>query len=57
MHWFTYAAIAAWLLTVGVWLFRMNEALAKYNPLFIIPLLQACPVACRLVASSRHRSE
>jgi len=45
------------LLTVGVWLFRMNEALAKYNPLFIIPLLQACPVACRLVASSRHRSE
>ena len=40
-HWFTYFVIAAWLATAGIWLFRLNEALGKYNPLFIIPLLQA----------------
>ena len=40
-HWFTYFVIAAWLATAGIWLFRLNEALGKYNPLFIIPLLQS----------------
>jgi|Transcript_75496 hypothetical protein len=37
---FTYICILAWICLVGVWLFRLNEALSKYNPLFIIPLLQ-----------------
>lgn len=39
-HWFTYKCILVWLAFVVVWLYRMNEALSKYNPLFIIPLLQ-----------------
>ncbi|GMH51000.1 hypothetical protein TL16_g10034 [Triparma laevis f. inornata] len=39
-HWFTYVTIITWLLTVSVWLQRLNDALGKFNPLFIIPLLQ-----------------
>ncbi|GMH95329.1 hypothetical protein TrVE_jg9083 [Triparma verrucosa] len=39
-HWFTYVTIITWLLTVSVWLHRLNDALGKFNPLFIIPLLQ-----------------
>lgn len=38
--WFTYATMVFWISTVGVWLKRLNDALAKLNPLFIIPLLQ-----------------
>lgn len=38
--WFTYATIVFWLVTVSVWLKRLNDALGKFNPLFIIPLLQ-----------------
>jgi hypothetical protein len=38
--WFTWVTLIAWLAFVGVWLFRMNEALSLYDPLFIIPLLQ-----------------
>lgn len=29
------------LVTVAFWLYRLNAALGKYDPLFIIPLLQA----------------
>lgn len=38
--WFTYATIILWILTVGVWLSRLNNALSKFDPLLIIPLLQ-----------------
>ena len=38
--WFTYAVFVYWLVTVGVWLVRMNNALALFDPIFIIPLLQ-----------------
>jgi hypothetical protein len=38
--WFTYATILFWIMTVLVWLKRLNDALEKFNPLFIIPLLQ-----------------
>ena len=38
--WFTWVTLVGWLFFVGVWLFRMNEALSLYDPLFIIPLLQ-----------------
>ena len=37
---FTYATILLWVMTVLVWLKRLNDALQKFNPLFIIPLLQ-----------------
>jgi len=40
-HWYTYTTILAWLVLMGFWLYRLNDALSLYNPLFIIPLLQA----------------
>lgn len=38
--WFLYFTIMMWLSTVVVWLKRLNNALKKFNPLLIIPLLQ-----------------
>ncbi|KAL7528360.1 hypothetical protein ACHAXR_002401, partial [Thalassiosira sp. AJA248-18] len=38
--WFTYLTLVIWILTVIVWLKRLNDALKMFNPLFIIPLLQ-----------------
>ena len=38
--WFTYVTIILWLVTVAVWLKRLNDALSTFDPLFIIPLLQ-----------------
>ena len=40
VEWFTYVVLAYFLVTVGFWLYRLNAALGKYDPLFIIPLLQ-----------------
>jgi len=37
---FTYTTIIVWIVTVGVWLKRLNDALSIFDPLFIIPLLQ-----------------
>ena len=35
-HWMIYATIGMWLCLMSVWLYRMNEALNKYKPMFII---------------------
>jgi len=40
-----------WLALVGVWLYRMNEALSLYDPLFIIPLLQVHLMMCIFVVN------
>ena len=37
----TYLVIGLFLSTVGFWLYRLNSALGKYDPLFIIPAIQA----------------
>jgi hypothetical protein len=37
----TYLVIGLFLSTVGFWLYRLNSALGKYDPLFIIPSIQA----------------
>ena len=39
--WFFYFACVLLFATMGMWLYRLNAALGKYDPLFIIPLLQA----------------
>lgn len=39
--WFFYVTFLAWLGFMAYWLVRLNNALALYDPLFIIPLLQA----------------
>lgn len=56
-HWFTYVVLLAWLATVGVWLHRMNEALSKYNPLFIIPLLQVNFIFFAIVSGGLYFQE
>ena len=38
--WFFWATLLLWFFTVGIWLHRLNDALSKFDPLFIIPLLQ-----------------
>ena len=38
--WFTYFTLLYWIITVCVWLKKLNDALSKFDPLFIIPLLQ-----------------
>jgi drug/metabolite transporter (DMT)-like permease len=40
-HWFTYLCVVLWFVMVGVWLFQLNKALGIYDPIFMIPLLQA----------------
>jgi len=40
-HWFTYVCLVCWLVLMLYWLYRLNTALGQYNPLLIIPLLQA----------------
>ena len=39
-HWFTYTCVVCWLITVAVWITRLDASLQKYNPLFIIPVMQ-----------------
>ena len=41
LNYWTYVTLFAWVFFVAVWLYRMNEALGLYDPIFIIPLLQA----------------
>jgi len=40
-NWYTYVIVLAWIVLMAFWLTRLNAALGLYNPLFIIPLLQA----------------
>ena len=49
--------LVAWLGFVGVWLFRMNEALSLYDPLFIIPLLQVNFILFAIVSGGIYFKE
>ena len=40
-HWYFYVNLVAWIVLMSYWLARLNNALALYDPLFIIPMLQA----------------
>lgn len=50
LEWFTYVVLAYFLVTVAFWLYRLNAALGMYDPLFIIPLLQASYIVLATVA-------
>jgi hypothetical protein len=39
--WFTYVTIVLWLVTAAIWIQRLQNALTKFSPIFIIPLLQS----------------
>ena len=49
-HWFTYATLAYFGVTVGFWLYRLNAALGKYDALYIIPMLQASYIVLATIA-------
>lgn len=51
---FLYVTLLLFLSTVVVWLYRLNQALSLYDPLFIIPLLQVS--ACHRPPVSRLRT-
>jgi len=56
-HWFTYAVLTAWLFLMIYWLYRLNFALGIYDPLFIIPLLQANFIFFAIVSGGIHFME
>ena len=49
-HWFTYATLAYFGVTVAFWLYRLNAALGKYDALYIIPMLQASYIVLATIA-------
>ena len=57
VEWFTYAVLTYFLVTVGFWLYRLNAALGKYDPLFIIPLLQASYIVLATLAGGIYFQE
>lgn len=57
LHWFTYVALVAWVGLVVVWLYRMNEALGLYDPIFIIPLLQVDFILFAIIAGGIYFRE
>lgn len=56
-EWYTYFVLVLFLATVGFWLYRLNAALGKYDPLFIIPLLQASYIVFATVAGGIYFRE
>jgi len=57
VEWYTYVVLAYFLVTVAFWLYRLNAALGKYDPLFIIPLLQASYIVLATVAGGLYFQE
>ncbi|KAL7434457.1 hypothetical protein ACHAXH_007237 [Discostella pseudostelligera] len=55
--WFTYVTILVWILTVIVWLKRLNDALKIFDPLFIIPLLQCSFIFLAIVSGGIYFRE
>ena len=54
---FTYAVLGYFAVTVGFWLYRLNAALGKYDPLFIIPQLQASYIVLATLAGGIYFQE
>ena len=40
--WFFYVSVILWVITVAVWVLRLNECVEKFNPTTILPLMQSC---------------
>lgn len=56
-HWFMYAVLIAWFCLMVYWLYRLNFALGIYDPLFIIPLLQANFIFFAIISGGIHFME
>lgn len=57
VEWFTYVVLGYFLVTVAFWLYRLNAALGKYEPIYIIPLLQASYIVLATVAGGLYFQE
>jgi len=55
--WYTYVTFISWLILTVFWLFRLNEAMSLYNPLFIIPLLHANFILFAIVSGGIYFQE
>ena len=55
--WLTYLVLAYFIVTVAFWLYRLHDALGKYQTLFIIPLLQSSYIVCATVAGGIYFQE
>jgi hypothetical protein len=55
--WFIYFTLILFIITGAVWLYRLNNALKLYPPLFIIPLLQANYIMCAVVSGGIYFQE
>lgn len=55
--WFIWVTIILFAVTGAVWLYRLNNALKLYEPLFIIPLLQANYIMCAVVSGGIYFQE
>ena len=40
--WFLYLVLGTWLLMVAYWLVRLDQSLALFPPMFIIPVIEVC---------------
>lgn len=49
-YWFTWVMLTIMLCFFAVWLIRMNSALGKFDPLFIIPVLQVFFIIFAIIA-------
>lgn len=56
-EWFTYFALALFLLPTIWYLYRLSDALSKYSTLFIIPMLQATYILFATVAGGIYFQE
>jgi len=56
-EWFTYFAVALFLVPTTWYLYRLSDALSKYSTLFIIPMLQATYILFATIAGGIYFQE
>ena len=55
--WFTYMTIILWMATAGVWLKQLSDALLRFDPIFIIPLLQCSFIFFAIISGGIYFKE
>lgn len=55
--WYVYMVVALFLVACVIWLGRLNSALEKYDPLYIVPMLQAGYICLAAIAGGIYFRE
>jgi len=55
--WFTYITVIVWLTTAAVWLRQLSVALERFDPMFIIPLLQCSFIFFAIISGGIYFKE